>query len=254
MSPALWIAWATFHRARVVRIAGAIGALGPAMIALVFFAAAGLDSRGLAGAKLESVAAERTWSSFIEASAQITSVGLLLAGGVVVAWWFGRDFENSTFATLFARAVPRVAIAAARLMLLTASGVATIIAGLAATLAAGATLGLDHPDDIASAAGLFIAVGALTVVLLPLVALAASLFRSVTAAFGALLGIVVATQLGVTFGVGAWLPLAVPELLAGIAGEDAAATVGWPHLGLLLLLSGVCTVATLAWWARARVE
>jgi len=254
MSAALWIAWATFHRARVVRIAGAIGALGPAMIALVLFAGAGSDSDGLAAAKLESLAAERTWSSFIGTSAQITSVGVLLAGGVVAAWWFGRDFENGMFATLFARAVPRVAISAARMALLTACGAATIIVGLAATMAGGVTLGLDGPGDIASAAGSFIAVGALTVALVPLVALAASLFRSVTAAFGALLGVVVATQLGVTFGVGAWLPPAVPELLAGIAGQDAAAAVRWPHLGLLLLLSGACTVATLAWWARARVR
>lgn len=254
MNAALWIAWATLRRARVVGIAGGLGALAPAIIALVFFAAAGSDSRGPAGAKLEALAAERTWSSFISASAQITSIAVLLAGGVVAGWWFGRDFENGTFATLFARAVPRVAIAAARLALLTVCGVATIIVGLIATLAAGAPLELDRPDDIASSARTFIAVGALTIVLLPLVALAASLFRSVIAAFGALLGIVVVTQLGVTFGSGAWLPTAVPELLAGMAGEDAAAAVQWPHLGLLLLLSCACTVATLTWWARAPVR
>jgi ABC-2 type transport system permease protein len=254
MSAALWIAWATFHRARVVRIAGGIGALGPATIALVFFAAAGSDSGGLAAAKIESLAAERTWSSFIGASAQITSVSLLLAGGIVVAWWFGRDFETGLFAALFARAVPRAAIAAARLALLTACGAATIIAGLVATLAAGATLALDRPDDIASASASFIAVGALTIALLPLVALAASLFRSVTAAFGVLLAIVVGTQLGITFGLGAWLPSAVPELLAGIAGADAAAAVAWRHLALLILLSVTATVATVAWWAQARVR
>jgi ABC-2 type transport system permease protein len=254
MSAALWIAWATFHRARVVRIAGGIAALGHTTIALVFFAAAGSDSRGLAAAKIESLAAERTWSSFIGASAQISSVGLLLAGGVVAAWWFGRDFENGMFAMFFARAVPGVAIAAGRLALLMACGAATTVVGLTATLAAGAALGLDGSEDIASAAGSFMTVGALTTGLLPLVALAASLFRSVTAAFGALLGIVMVTQLGVTFGLGAWLSPAVPELLAGIGGEDAAAAVGWPHLGLLLLLSGTCTVATLAWWIRARVQ
>lgn len=254
MSAALWIAWTTFHRARVVRIAGALGALGPAMIALLFFAAPGTDSHGLASPKVGSLAADRTWSSFIGASAQITSIGLLLAGGVVVAWWFGRDFEYGMFATLFARAVPRGGIAAARLALVTACGAATIIVGLAATLTAGLTLGLDGPDHIASATGTFVAAGALTVVLLPLVALAASLFRSVTAAIGALLGIVMVTQLGVTFGLGAWLPPAVPGLLAGVAGEAAAADVRWPHLGLLLLLSGMCTVATVGWWSRARVQ
>ncbi|MEA2231988.1 MAG: type transport system permease protein [Solirubrobacteraceae bacterium] len=253
MSSALWIAWATFHRARVVWIAGGIGAFGPAVIALVFFAAAGSGSRGLAGAKLESLAAERTWSSFIGASAQIASIGVLLAAGVVVAWWFGRDFENGMFATLFARALPRVAIAAARLVPLTACGAAMIVVGLAATLAAGATLGLDAADGIASATGSFLTVGVLTVALLPLVALAASASRSVTAAFGALLGIVVLAQLGVTFGLGAWMPWAVPELLAGIAG-DAAAAIAWPHLALLVLLSGSCTAATLGWWARARVR
>jgi ABC-2 type transport system permease protein len=97
-------------------------------------------------------------------------------------------------------------------------------------------------------------VGILTVALLPLVALAASAFRGVTAAFGVLLGIVVVAQFGVTFGLGAWMPWAVPELLAGIAGDDAAGAVAWPHVALLVLLSGTCTAATLAWWARARVR
>jgi hypothetical protein len=79
MSGALWIAWTTLRRARVARMAVGIGALGPALIALVFFAVAGSGSGGVAQAKLEAFATDRTWSSFIGASAQITSVGLLLA-------------------------------------------------------------------------------------------------------------------------------------------------------------------------------
>ena len=157
MNGALSIAWTTLRRARVVRVAGGIGALAPAMIAFVFSAATGSDSGSPAGAKLEALVAERTWSALIGASAQITSIGLLLAGGVVAAWWFGRDFESGMFETLFARAVSRVAIAAARLALLTAAGAATIIVALAATLAAGSTLRLERTHDILSSAGTFVA-------------------------------------------------------------------------------------------------
>ncbi|MGW4931284.1 ABC transporter permease [Agromyces sp. NPDC004153] len=254
MSAALWIAWVMFRRAMVVRVSGGIAAFGPPAVVLLLLLAPSTGAEGLSGAKIEAFGVERTWSSFIEASAQISSVALPLAGGILVAWWFGRELDDGLFPTLFARAVPRRSIAAARLVMVLAWGAIVTVLDLAATLGAGALLGLEGAAGLAPAAWTFTAVTLLTLAILPVIALATSAARSTTAGFGVLIGIVVVTQLGIAFGLDAWMPPAVSSLLAGIAGPDAAAAVAWPQVLLLLALGTACGVGTIAWWARARVR
>ncbi|GGI48655.1 ABC-2 type transport system permease protein [Agromyces flavus] len=254
MSAALWIAWVMFRRAMVVRVSGGIAAFGPPAVVLLLLLAPSTGADGLSGAKIEAIGVERTWSSFIEASVQISSVALPLAGGILVAWWFGRELDDGMFPMLFARAVPRRSIAAARLVMVFAWGAVVTVLSLAATLAAGALLGLEDAAGLVPAAWTFTVAALLTLAILPVVALATSVFRSTTAGFGVLIGIVVVTQLGIAFGLDAWMPLAVPSLLAGIAGADAAAIVAWPHVLLLLTLGTACAAGTIWWWARARVR
>jgi ABC-2 type transport system permease protein len=254
MSAALWIAWVMFRRAIVVRVSGGLAAFGPPAVVLLLLLAPSTGAEGLSGAKIEALGVERTWSSFIEASAQISSVALPLAGGILVAWWFGREFDEGMFPTLFARAVPRGTIGASRLVMVFGWGAVVMVLGLAATLGAGALMGLEDAAGLAPAAWDFAVVTLLALAILPVVAVATSAFRSTTAGFGVLIGIVVVTQLGIAFGLDAWMPPAVPSLLAGIAGPDAAASVGWPHVLLLLALGAVCSAGTVGWWTQARVR
>ena len=148
----------------------------------------------------------------------------------------------------------RRTVATARFVLMAAWGAAVSVLGLAMTVGVGALLGLDDIAGLAPSAANFVVVALLTLAILPVIALATSVFRSTTAGFGVLIGIVAVTQLGIAFGFDAWMPPAVPPLLAGIAGPDAAAAVAWPHIALLLVVGAACTIGTLAWWSRARVR
>lgn len=254
MSAALWIAWVMLRRAMVVRVSGGIAAFGPPAVVLLLLVAPSTGAGGLSGAKVEAFGVERTWSSFIEASAQISTVALPLAGGILVAWWFGRELDDGMFSTLFARAVPRRSIAAARLVMMFAWGAIVTALGLAATLGVGALLGLEDAAGLLPGVRTFTVATLLTLAILPVVALATSAARSTTAGFGVLIGIIVVTQLGIAFGLDAWMPPAVPSLLAGMAGADAAAAVAWPHALILIALGTACCIGTVAWWARARVR
>ncbi len=81
----------------------------------------------------------------------------------------------------------------------------------------------------------------------------ASARRGYLPAVGALLLIVVATQIIAGHGAGAGFPYAAPALWLGMGGPEAAATIGPTHLLLALPVSAAGIWATTAWWNRAQL-
>lgn len=143
------------------------------------------------------------------------SVGIvmLLATGVLVAWSFGREFTDGTVVGLFALPPSPLATACAKTVALLAWVAA--MASLCFLLAAAGDVALGLP-----ASGLCPALASVwtVAVLLGISALpvgwVATVGRGYLAGITAALGIVVVANLAAGFGVGAWIPWAVPVLWA----------------------------------------
>lgn len=254
MNAALHLEWLKFRRATTVRAATVIIAiLVPAMSAGLL-AVVRSDSGSALAIKAEALLPDTGWAGITGFSAQIMSVGALLAVGVVVAWVFGREFTDKTFGALFATPTPRGAIAAAKMLILTLWGIALSGAAAALTLAAGAMIGLGAPDSSAWAGAARIAVvGVLTVLLTLPLALVASAARGYLPAISALLALVVVTQIVVALGAGSWFPYAAPGIWSGLGGPRLAETVVAAQLFLAVPVGITAAIGAWWWWQKAEV-
>lgn len=159
----------------------------------------------------------------------------------------GREFADRAIAGLFALPIGRATIAGAKFL-----AFATWLLGVAvilplAVFTAGVVAGLGLPDG--AALGGLARLGALVVAsgfLATPVAVAATLGRSVLAAVGVAVALLVVAQVSVIAGAGGWMPLAAPALWAASAGQLATA----PQVALVVPFAAVWTVATLVAWRR----
>ncbi|WP_226532070.1 ABC transporter permease [Microbacterium paraoxydans] len=255
MRAALAVEWIKFRRATTVRVTTVLVAiLVPAMSA-GFLAVVRSDSDGALAIKAAALLTDVGWAGITGFSAQIMSVGALLAVGVVVAWVFGREFTDRTFGALFAAPTSPGALASAKMLITMAWGVLVSCVAAVLTLAAGALIGLGLPDAEAGTGAVRIAVvGVLTVVLTLPLAVVASAARGYLPAISALLALVVFTQVVVALGAGAWFPYAAPGMWAGLGGASLAETVTPLQLLLALPIGAVSAAATWRWWQTAEVR
>ena len=78
----------------------------------------------------------------------------------------------------------------------------------------------------------------------------ATLTRSPLGTIGVLLAVVLVTQIVVVLGAGAWFPYAVPSLLTGMGGPQAATEIGLGSLVLTAALAPVAALAVALQWRR----
>lgn len=194
------------------------------------------------------------WRAYTGVLDQLSAVALVLAVGMVTSWCFGREFTDRTFPSLFALPVGRVAIAAAKLVVLGVWGFALVLVTVAVAAPLGPAAGVGAPgapaiDGVVQVlvTGLFSAGLGITF------AWPASAGRGYLTGISALIGVIVVTQIVSLTGAGPWFPYAVPGLRVGMGGAAVAAAV--PPLALLIpaLTVLACCVLTLRWWDRARV-
>ncbi|MGM7671488.1 ABC transporter permease [Microbacterium sp. A93] len=255
MNAALHLEFLKFLRATPVRAATVVMVILVPALSAAFLALARADSNGTLALKIAPLLQDDGWGGLTGFSAQIFSVGGLLAIGVVVSWVFGREFTEKAFGSLFATAVPRESIAAAKLVILLAWGTLVSVATALATLLAGLIIGLGAPESHAwGAVGRIIVVGILTTALCLPLAVVASAARGYLAAISALLAIVVITQVTVALGAGAWFPYAATGLWAGLGGAVLSAEVEAPQLLLAVPIGMVAAFGTWLWWRRAFVQ
>ena len=95
-------------------------------------------------------------------------------------------------------------------------------------------------------------VGALLTALLALpFAVVATIGRSALAGVGAVIGVIVVTQILSVIGVGAWFPYAAPSLWLGMGGPDVS--VSPAQLLLVLPVAATGWAATALWWQHAEL-
>jgi ABC-2 type transport system permease protein len=211
-------AHASAVRGSVVALVG-----GTAVLCLAFALALGSGDARMA-AKLGAAGAAPGWAGLIATAEQVAAAGSILAVGVVAAWLVGREFADRTIGGLFAVAVGRGSIAAAKL------AVVVLVAGLCAVLTTlavvmtGALLGYGVPSaaDAAALGRLLVLVAWAGPLALPC-AWAATAGRGLLAGVGTAVALLASTQVAVVAGGAAWFPLAVPALWALDPGSAAPA-------------------------------
>ncbi|MHC6591611.1 ABC transporter permease [Arthrobacter sp. C152] len=244
-----------FRRAPVVRTVSALIGIALPVLAAAFMVAATSDGSSQIGLKAAAMMTGTGWHGYLAMVGMLLSVGDLMGVGFVVCWCFGREFTEKTEARLFALPVGRRRLAYAKFTVILLWAVLLCLASLAVAFLAGTIigLGLPGPGDLMVAAKAMCA-GVLTVLLALPLALVASMARGYLAGVGALILLVVVTQVVTAFGSGAWFPYAAPGLWMGMGGAGAAETVNAPQLLLCVPVSIVGVAITGHWWKTMQIS
>ncbi|MCA0252132.1 MAG: ABC transporter permease [Actinobacteria bacterium] len=177
---------------------------------------------GTAAVKFAPYATGDLAATHLLVAGQLLSVGVLLAGGFAVAWSYGREFSEGTAGAVTGLAAPRWTIGVAKALIIAVWLTASAIISLALTLLLSAAVG-GQPGEEAWQNTVTATLAALLVVALVMpFACVATLTRSPLGTIGVLIAVVMLTQILVVLGAGNWFPYAVPSLLAGMGGPDAA--------------------------------
>lgn len=186
------------------------------------------------GTKAAALVAGPGWHGLLALAAMSVGVTNLLAAGIVMAWAAGREFTEGTVVGLFALPASTGTFGAAKVCACT-----LWVAGLAAlqgVLVAGIGLLCSLPAVGAVGCGLSVAlVGALVGLSALPVMWVSTRGRGYLAGIGAALVLVITTNLTAGFGLGAYVPWAIPVLWAtpgaGVAAPALSATAAVAALG-----------------------
>ncbi|MDJ0376651.1 ABC transporter permease [Cryobacterium sp. PH31-L1] len=242
-----------FLRAPTVRVISALlGAVVPALAAALTVAATS-DSVTPIALKASAMVIGTGWNGYLSTVGMVLSVAVLLGVGFVLSWSFGREFTDHTFSALFALPVSRRRLAYAKFIVVIAWSLLLCLVTILLALPLGLAIGLGPPDSAALSVGARILVTwSLTTLLACPLAWVASAARGYLAAVGALILVIVVTQVVTAFGGGAWFPYAAPGLWMGLGGPAASQVT--PLQLLLAVPVGAAGVwVTGRWWKTAEL-
>lgn len=252
---ALWVEALKVYRSKVPWLA-ALGFSAVPLIGGLFMVILkdpeGARSMGLIGAKAQLTAGVADWPTYFNLIAQAVSIGGAILFSLVTGWVFGREFSDQTAKELLALPTPREAIISAKIAIIASwafvvsvfvFGFGLLIGRLVVIPGWSADLQRSALVDILGAAGL-------TILLMPYVALAASLGRGYLPAFGWTILVVALAQIAVVTGWGDWFPWAIPALFGG-AGGPRADVLGVHSYVILGVASLFGLIAILLWWRYA---
>lgn len=209
-------------------------------------------SLGLIGAKAQLAAGVADWPTLFLMLRQGGAIGGGVIFALITAWVFGREFSDHTAKELLALPTPREAIVGAKflLLLLWILFLTLWIVGLELVIG----WLVDIPGWSAALAqttfGALLVIAVLNFMMMPFVALIASLGRGYLPPLGWTFLTVALAQIAVVLGWGEWFPWAVPALYSGMAGPE----VGLPGVGSFVVVAAaflIGLVATFLWWQKA---
>ncbi|MET4589330.1 ABC transporter permease [Arthrobacter sp. 754] len=244
-----------FRRAPVVRTVSALLGVALPVLAAAFMVAATADGSSQIGLKAAAMLTGTGWTGYLAMVGMLESVGGLMGVGFVVCWCFGREFTEKTQACLFALPVSRRRLAYAKFTVIMLWALLLCLVSVAVAFLAGALIGLGipGPEDLL-VAGKALAAGVLAALLACPLAVVASMARGYLPGVGALVLLVVITQVVTAFGAGAWFPYAAPGLWMGMGGAAAAETVTPLQLFLCAPVSALGIIITGQWWKGMQIS
>jgi ABC-2 type transport system permease protein len=209
-------------------------------------------SMGLITAKAQLVAGVADWPTFFSILAQAVAIGGAILFAIVTAWVFGREFSDRTAKELLALPTSRAAIVAAKLIVIVVWTLAlTVFIYLIGLLVGNLVVIPGWSEGLLRKASFdILGAAALTIALLPFVALFAGIGRGDLLPFGWLILTVVLSQIAAVTGWGDWFPWSVPALFSGAAGPRSE-LLGFHSYIIVGLASLVSLAATFYWWRNA---
>jgi ABC-2 type transport system permease protein len=252
---ALWAETLKTRRSKVPLLTAIGFALAPlvgGLFMIILKDPARAREMGLLGAKAQLIAGVADWPTYFDILAQAVAVAGAILFAIVTIWIFGREFVDHTAKELLALPTARGAIVTAKFVVIAVWGMVLTVGIFGVGLLV-VTL-VDIPgwssQLVRAAFVTVLGTAALTLTMMPLVALFASLGRGYLPPFGWTIFTLFLANIVVYTGWGDWFPWAVPALFSGAAGPRAE-QLG-PHSYLLVgvaLALGLTSV--FLWWQRA---
>lgn len=181
------------------------------------------------------------WDGYLGLSALSLGITLLLAAGIVTAWVVGREFTDGTVVGLFAIAESRGSVACAKIIACCAWGAALVLTQSTTSVLAGICLGLPPTGALRGWLTMLISGSCLQISILP-IAWVATRWRGYLPGIGATLTLLVVTNLASGFGLGHYLPWAIPTLWA--SGDSTVPTAALVVPLTVGLLGGWATISS----------
>jgi ABC-2 type transport system permease protein len=252
---ALATEWLKARRSRVPRGVVAGFSLAPVVCGLFMIILKDPEAArrtGLLGTKAALAAGTADWPTMLSMLAQAIAIGGGILFAFLTAWVFGREFSDRTVRGLLAIPTRRRAIVVAKATVILGWGIAALAWVIGLGFAIGFLVGLPgwSADGAGAALSRMAAAGVLTLLLQTATALFAGVGRGYLAPLAWAFATIAAAQVLAVLGLGSVFPWAVPALVSGAAGPEAADVP--PASYVIVLATGMIgLLATIAWWERA---
>jgi ABC-2 type transport system permease protein len=253
--PALWTETLKMRRSKIpffTAIGFSLAPLVGGLFMVILKDPEAARTMGLISAKAQLTAGTAEWSTLFNLLAQATAVGGAILFSVFTIWLFGREFSDHTIKESLALPTSREAIVTAKLIVLTVWTLLLTLLGFGLGLLVGKFVVIPgwSPELLQAASIDILGAGVLTIMLLPFVALIASLGRGYMASFGWMILTVFLAQIAIITGWGDWFPWSVPALFSGAAGPRGE-LLGFHSYVIVILASAISITATFYWWRSA---
>ncbi|MFN8412411.1 MAG: ABC transporter permease [Anaerolineales bacterium] len=209
-------------------------------------------SIGLIGTKAQLTAGTADWPTFFNFLAQAEAVGGAILFSVVTIWVFGREFSDRTVKELLSLPIPREAIIGAKFTVITVWTLFLTVLNFTVGVVIGNIVSLPEWSTklFHSAIVDILGAGVMTIMLLPFVALIASIKRGFMPAVGWMIFTVAIAQITIVLGWGSWIPWAIPAIFSGAAGPRGE-LLGIHSYLIIFLTCGLGIFSTFYWWRNA---
>jgi ABC-2 type transport system permease protein len=207
---------------------------------------------GLISVKAQITAAVADWPTYF----QVLLLGIAIGGAIlfafITAWIFGREYSDHTVKELLALPTPRGIIVGAKFVLTAIWILGLTLMVFVIGLGIGAALGIPgwSPELVRTSFGSLLIVALLTFMLMPFVALFASVGRGYLPPLGWAFLTMASAQIAGVLGWGDWFPWSVPGLLCSLNGPRVEPIAVHSYI-MVVLVFIVGAVATFVWWWRA---
>jgi ABC-2 type transport system permease protein len=236
-------------RSPTARLVTVLLAVAVPVLAAGFVAAAERGGSSQLALKVRPLVHGTGWEALTSISGQVLSISMLLGAGFVVSWTFGREFSEDTLETLLMSRPSRSTLATAKIAAVLGWASATTVTAALVTLGTGVRLG--QPGSPWPGLARLAIGGLLSALLAVPFAFVATVARSALAGVGAVIGVIVVTQLLTVVGVGGWFPYAAPSLWLGMGGPAMSAS---PIQLVLVIPVGLAGwAATALWWQQVEL-
>jgi len=209
-------------------------------------------SMGLISTKAQITAGTADWSSFFGLITQSVAIGGAVLFAIVTTWSFGREFSDRTVKELLALPTSRESIVTAKFLVISTWTILLTLILFLFSLIVGVLVKIPGWSSGLLGNSFLGVIGStiLNMLLLPYVALLASMGRGYMPPFGWIIFTIALAQIAIVTGWGDWFPWAVPGLFSEAAGPrtDLLGTHGYV---IVVIASMIGISGTYYWWRSA---